>query len=536
MKKPILSILFSCALSAALAQYSFNTYDINPLGSSNPHDLVNYNGKLYFAATTPAAGDEPWVSDGTTAGTKQISDLAPGGPSSTPRNFFEINGKLLFFANPFLLYRTDGTTAGTIQLATVQATPSFASSPTIAKMGTKAYFAAGANANELWETDGTIDGTKKVTTFVLYNTGNSITAISACYGKLYISAAKSATERELWISDGTAAGTTLLKDINPGPIGSDPGMFTEYNNKVYFAALTNSSGREIWTTDGTATGTTQVTELGGSSSGVAAGYGFLKVYNNTLYFNGISSSNIFGLYKTNGTSAGTSMVHQLYNTPVGTNLIISCTEYKNKLYFAVQNIDSSGVWYTDGTTAGTANITSGIGINNLADMLKVYNNRLYFGAFNTTADYQMFNSDGNAASTKMLQPTAAFTNALKGQGVFRGFTESNGLLFFTAEYNASGSELWALKDSSLSIGNHLQLSSADITLYPNPAHHNFTIKTTTAFKAGSITLTDITGRVVMTEKLHNSEQTIALQGIAPGIYIADVWLDDKRSTQKLVTE
>ena len=69
MKKPILSILFSFALSSAFAQYSFINFDINPSGDSDPHDLVSYNGKLYFAASTPATGDELWVSDGTPTGT-----------------------------------------------------------------------------------------------------------------------------------------------------------------------------------------------------------------------------------------------------------------------------------------------------------------------------------------------------------------------------------------------------------------------------------------------------------------------------------
>jgi LEA14-like dessication related protein len=79
-------------------------------------------------------------------------------------------------------------------------------------------------------------------------------------------------------------------------------------------------------------------------------------------------------------------------------------------------------------------------------------------------------------------------------------------------------------------------STALITLYPNPAHHNFTLKASTAFKAGSVTLTEVTGRVVKTEKLYNNEQTISLHGIAPGMYMADVWLDDKHSTQKLIVE
>ena len=262
----------------------------------------------------------------------------------------------------------------------------------------------------------------------------------------------------------------------------------------------------------------------------------MRVYNNELYFNGYNSNNLLSLFKTDGTTAGTTMVHQLYNTPLGNNLIVSSTEYKGKLYFAAQGFDSSGIWCTDGTTAGTTNITTNLLKDNLADRLIIYNSKLYFSAFNTTSDYMLYHTDGTVAGTKMLNSPGALPNPLTPQSTFSNFTIANGYLFFGASFTSTGNELWALKDSSLTIGNNAQPLPASTTLYPNPAHHNFTIKTTTVFKTGSVTLTDVTGRVVKTEKLYNNEQTISLQGISPGMYIADVWLDGKRSTQKLVVE
>ncbi|MFN4247598.1 MAG: ELWxxDGT repeat protein [Flavipsychrobacter sp.] len=540
MKKPLLSALLTCILSSAFAQYSFINFDINPSGNSNPHDLVNFNGRLYFAATTDSTGDELWVSDGTAAGTKLVADIDTGAGSSTPHRFTELNGKLLFFANPYKLYSTDGTTAGTVLLAnTLGYTYISGYPPTIARLGNKLYFAAGVASNELWVTDGTVSGTYKITTFAAHSTPSSISSISVCYGKLYIGAPTSHYDRGLWISDGTASGTVLLKDMNGDNI-IDPSMFTEYKNKVYFIAYSIAGGYDLWAADSTGAGPKQITHIASRTRGLAPAYHPVKIYNNEMYFNGwcgmcVTVDNPPGLYKSDGTDTGTVVVHQLYNNYIDNkNLITTNIEYNNKLYFTVQNFDSSGLWYTNGTEDATVDITSNIWPKSIPHRLSKYNNKLFFSAYAAPWEYELFCSDGTTAGTKVLHPPGAKKNALQDASVFYGAVESNGLLFFMAEYTNTGFELWALKDSSLSIGNNAQPLPAAITLYPNPANHNFTIKTTTVFKTGSVTLTDVTGHVVKTEKLYSNEQTISLQGISSGMYIADVWLDGKRSTQKLI--
>src|SRR5439155_18113329 len=64
-----------------------------------------------------ANGREPWVSDGTAAGTHIIRDLLPGSESSDPFTLGAINGLVFFRADDGIhgreLWRTDGTDAGT---------------------------------------------------------------------------------------------------------------------------------------------------------------------------------------------------------------------------------------------------------------------------------------------------------------------------------------------------------------------------------------------------------------------------------------
>ncbi|MEN9518324.1 MAG: hypothetical protein RLZZ381_912 [Cyanobacteriota bacterium] len=94
--------------------------------SSYPDNFFEFNGKLYFTANDGVHGDELFVSDGTAEGTQLVADLYPGENSygsinsSAPDSLVEFNGKLYFAAddgeNGRELFVSDGTPEGT-QLA-----------------------------------------------------------------------------------------------------------------------------------------------------------------------------------------------------------------------------------------------------------------------------------------------------------------------------------------------------------------------------------------------------------------------------------
>lgn len=63
---------------------------------SNPADLGVYDGKLYFTAFTEEHGREIFVSDGTEAGTKLFEDNYSENIDSDPSGLIVANGKLLF--------------------------------------------------------------------------------------------------------------------------------------------------------------------------------------------------------------------------------------------------------------------------------------------------------------------------------------------------------------------------------------------------------------------------------------------------------
>jgi len=82
-----------------------------------------------FRGTDPVHGDEPWMSDGTEAGTQLLKDIIPGSGGSTAHTFVEYCQEVYFTAgNPTTfvaqsLHKTNYTPEGTLLISGVEANP-----------------------------------------------------------------------------------------------------------------------------------------------------------------------------------------------------------------------------------------------------------------------------------------------------------------------------------------------------------------------------------------------------------------------------
>ncbi|MBT1697057.1 T9SS type A sorting domain-containing protein [Fulvivirgaceae bacterium PWU4] len=83
--------------------------------NNGPGSFTASGNKLYFIATDVAYGKELWVSDGTAQGT-QVIDRIPGPASSNPFLLTPIK-ELVYFKSQGALWRTNGTTPGTVKVA-----------------------------------------------------------------------------------------------------------------------------------------------------------------------------------------------------------------------------------------------------------------------------------------------------------------------------------------------------------------------------------------------------------------------------------
>jgi ELWxxDGT repeat protein len=120
---------------------------------------------LYFAARSPETGLELWRTDGTAGGTFLLKDINPGPASGVPSNcdpvcatlsFVAVPGGLIFWAaDPATgaeLWRTDGTSAGTVALPEIVPGPGSPAGGLLFPAGRRVYFRAddGVHGPELW--------------------------------------------------------------------------------------------------------------------------------------------------------------------------------------------------------------------------------------------------------------------------------------------------------------------------------------------------------------------------------------------------
>ncbi len=90
-------------------------FDVNFRGQ-----MTNVNGTLFLGLSSTiaaSAGVELWKTNGTVGGLTLVRDIVPGSNSSDPFQLTNVNGQLYFFTNSAAaqrgLWTSDGTAAGT---------------------------------------------------------------------------------------------------------------------------------------------------------------------------------------------------------------------------------------------------------------------------------------------------------------------------------------------------------------------------------------------------------------------------------------
>jgi trimeric autotransporter adhesin len=233
--------------------------DIAPGSASSAIDNVVVVGSNFYFTAEQSRGDrELWRSNGTAQGTIQLGDINPNG-ASNPKDFLAVGNTLYFTAfNPSTgreLYRTDGTVAGTVLVKDllIQSSDGIVGAPVLS--GSTIYF-AGLNAGtsrpsaRLYKTDGTANGTVEVSNFQGSDVGDfPLHLYGLGDGRVVYSGFDVANGRELWISDGTAAGTRRISNIAPGNRHANPSKFMRNGNLLYFSADDQSTGREPYVLD-----------------------------------------------------------------------------------------------------------------------------------------------------------------------------------------------------------------------------------------------------------------------------------------------
>jgi ELWxxDGT repeat protein len=407
---------------------------------------------LLFSATGSGYDDELWESNGTAAGT---FDITPGfssnqGGALLPRYITTLNGEILFDGQDsqgaFGLWVSNGTAAGTTELGGIgsRSVPGANAGELYPEWMTpyngEVLFqgAAGVQGNVvygLWITNGTLSGTSEIG-------GSGNVGIANVYsggllaeppdftpfaGVTLFTGRDAANNVGLWETNGTPSGTFELAPISGAAVVGTPGSDIQPNymavlgNEVIFdGADTQDTEGSLWETNGTATGTV---EIGGEGNAGIAGSpnGFTGQYTSELPI-GIAPNDITAFQSNEALFAG----------------------YDNTLGPSGYYVHTDALWETNGTAGGTVEI-GGLGNAGIAEANSAQNGGIFWEG---NVEYPDFTSYG-------------------GDAVFVGYDSDNHVGLWLTDGTPGGTtEIGGLGGAGIAGGlNLLTDASPDFTVY-----------------------------------------------------------------------
>lgn len=365
-------------------------------------NLVEFDDRIFFNADDGESGQELWVTDGTEEGTYMYADLQEGSGSGTVLNILTTNDQLFFYAynasDRNLYHMTNGEEAPSIvkdiwpgQYDDVQY---------LVAVGDEVYFRANDEEG--------------------FGQGNDI-----------------------WKSDGTEEGT--VKVIDWGSSAANPEGFFGTDERVYFQMeeYGTSSQWGIYTSDGNEEGTIQLAQHNFSSNG-SASFQFIEINDGIIYL----PSDGTGREPHFANADGAQLIRSIF-PGTGSPFIINMIDHEGIIYFIAD--DGSGgdeLWRTDATFEGTYQVLDlapgeSRGRLNKRDLVRFstatigkVNGGMLFGGQTGDEDYELFFSDGTEEGTSLI----ANINP-NGPSYPHNFYQGENYTYFTADDGLNGFEL-----------------------------------------------------------------------------------------------
>ena len=338
----------------------------------------------------------------------------------------------------------------------------------------------GANGDGLWLTDGTAGGTKEVggvspgsphpSPFTNGDPNGLSPGTIVSFGSKALFLGSDATgDTYLWVTDGTVGGTEEIGGLENGGIADkavnlDPTNFAAFNNQILFDGYDSQGFQGLWISDGTTAGTM---ELGGFVKNQGVAHSGLSNFDandfitlgDKVLFNAEDAAGASALWISDGTGGGTGEIGGLSNAGVvgasqggfGDGLA-QAVVFGDRVFFAGPDSEGTGLWATDGTTAGTTEIggLSDAGLTSFGQSpsslglaptdLTVNGMQLLFNGVDSIGENELWVSDGTALSTTevggladaLLSNVAVnglnpqqITSLGNGKAVFIGYDDSN---------------------------------------------------------------------------------------------------------------
>ncbi|MCA8958170.1 MAG: hypothetical protein KDC87_18990, partial [Planctomycetes bacterium] len=392
--------------------------------SSEPQWLHDAAGLLYFSAVAPGVGREPYVSDGTPAGTNLLLDLVPGPASSDPGEFTTFGTLVAFSAatsgSSRQLWVTDGTAAGTRVL------PGGDPRRLVVAGEYLFYQALSGSTYALWRSDGSYTGTVFV-----QQLGDSYAHPMVGLGRSVFFPVRG---QGLWMVQG--AGTPQL--VQAGLVPDD---YKVVGDQLYFGAIQPSGKAELWRVHGSGSGATKLVDMS-TAGGSFVEYQHWDAANQRMFLWSLTGTRR-AVFATDGTQGGTSKL------PVDHSGGLLGARFGSIGQRTLLRPPGS-LWSSDGTPANTtlvrrlwerAGESTEVNWNNFA--IEVDGRKLVFPADDGWHGLELWVTDGTNAGTRIL----ADVNPGAADGLGGSLSEpvvSGGRLLFPGSDPNAGAELWAV--------------------------------------------------------------------------------------------
>jgi ELWxxDGT repeat protein len=315
--------------------------DVRPgSAGSNPGSLYVFKGRLYFVADDGVHGGEMWRTNGTSSGTRLFKDIDP-------------NGSAMY--------------------------PAYQEGPGWAVLDGRLYFGASRRFQELWSTDGTSAGTRRVA------------------ARLYTHDAMVVVGGKLFLMGGPDDGGCAL------------------------------SGPFLYTSDGTTAGTVRI-RAAGSPSGDMVGWRGRAWFGNHIERGDLGLSERPRLWRTAGTERSTVQNRPATALDAYQPLIV----VKRRMFAAI-----GGGLAISGTTTGEMTVLgdTGAGWRATVNVVPV-GDRWYFPAGQGAAR-ELWQTQGTRRTTRV-----ALDVNPRGNGAVRSVVAADGVVWFVADDGIRGSQVW----------------------------------------------------------------------------------------------
>jgi ELWxxDGT repeat protein len=524
----------------------FNFANLGRAGSF-PAGFTQMGLKTYFSADNGIDGRELWVSDGTEAGTQMLKNINPNGASSNPDNFIVVTSggvsRLFFVADNGThgreLWKSDGTANGTVRISDIAPNAGNAGIGNMTNVGGRLHFSAVSGlstGDRIFRTNTAL--TNVETTGGGISNANSLIAIGST---LFFTQSPQIGGPQLCkLSAGV---TTVVKtfDLIPGGQHPVPQKLMAMGSTLFFTAATAQHGRELWKSNGTTNGTVRISDI--LPDAQDAGIDNMTNFNGVLHFTASSGTSLGDkIFKTNTNLTG---VVAAAGNEVG---VVQIAAAHTRLYY-LRGVHGPNAGPTlckleNGVTTELKTFDLVPFAQSFSPLqMKVLVNRLYFNMADNLNGQELWRSDGTAASTQMLMN---FNNA--GNANIREMQFSVTDMFLSIHLTSTGQEPFVIKnivpqatdeaaDRSAEEAQPAAWPMPEIKVYPNPASDLVRVDLPENEPSSTLQIVAFNGQIVCSAQAAEGETTleINIQDLPQGAYFVR-WASEGQPavTKKLV--